>query len=86
MDLSRAIEYLNNCLKEAKSDEWRDGVKFALSLITDSIVRCKNCKEYNFRDNRVESEQCYVCDYWNREDLTDSDFCSRGKNKNSNDD
>ena len=40
------------------------------------VVRCKDCVHRYFADNRVPSEQSYMCDYWGFEDPMPDGFCN----------
>ena len=42
------------------------------------VVRCKDCKNYAFADNRVPQERVWWCYYWGYEIGAD-DFCSMGE-------
>ena len=45
------------------------------------LVRCKDCKHYEFADNRAFGMPIKYCDWFGFEDVDDNDFCSRGERK-----
>lgn len=44
------------------------------------IIRCKECKYYEWTSNRVPDEQTWFCHNWNAETGKD-DFCSRAERR-----
>lgn len=46
----------------------------------EPVVRCRDCKEYYFADNRVPDEQVWVCSFLGRV-MRHDDFCSLGERK-----
>lgn len=54
------------------SYEWVDN--------TGEVIRCRDCKEYYFADNRVPEEQAWVCSFLGRV-MRPDDFCSLGERK-----
>lgn len=46
------------------------------------LVRCKDCKNYAFADNRVPQERVWWCYYWGYE-IGSDDFCSMGERKDN---
>lgn len=50
---------------------------FAIKALKQpEIIHCKDCKHRTFHDNRISSEQCYVCDYWDFDDPQPNGFCN----------
>ena len=45
------------------------------------VVRCKDCKHYEFADNRAFGLPVKYCDWFGFEDVDDDDFCSRGERR-----
>ena len=45
------------------------------------VVRCKDCKHYQFADNRAFGFPVKRCEWTGFEDVDDEDFCSRGERK-----
>lgn len=43
------------------------------------VVRCKDCKHYQFADNRAFGFPVKRCEWTGFEDVDDEDFCSRGE-------
>lgn len=51
------------------------------SVDTVPVVRCKDCKHYQFADNRAFGFPVKRCEWTGFEDVDDEDFCSRGERK-----
>ena len=45
------------------------------------VVRCKDCKHYQFADNRAFGMPVKMCEWFGFEDVDDDDFCSRAERK-----
>lgn len=45
------------------------------------IVRCKDCKHYQFADNRAFGMPVKMCEWFGFEDVDDDDFCSRAERR-----
>lgn len=45
------------------------------------IVRCKDCKNYYFADNRVPSEQSWVCDAWGVDQTAHMGYCFKAERR-----
>ena len=45
------------------------------------IIRCKDCKNYYFADNRVPSEQSWVCDAWGIDQTAHMGYCFKAERK-----
>lgn len=45
------------------------------------VVRCKDCKHYQFADNRAFGFPVKRCEWTGFEDVDDDDFCSRGEQR-----
>lgn len=43
------------------------------------IIRCKDCKHYQFADNRAFGMPVKMCEWFGFEDVDDDDFCSRAE-------
>ena len=48
------------------------------------IIRCKDCKHYQFADNRAFGMPVKMCEWFGFEDVDDSDFCSRAERREGN--
>ena len=49
------------------------------------VVRCRECKHYQFADNRAFGFPVKRCEWTGFEDVDDDDFCSRGERKDGGD-
>ena len=45
------------------------------------IIRCKDCKHYQFANNRAFGTPVKVCEWFGFEDVDDDDFCSRAERR-----
>lgn len=45
------------------------------------IIRCKDCKHYQFADNRALGMPVKICEWFGFKDVDDDDFCSRAERK-----
>ena len=45
------------------------------------IIRCKDCKHYQFADNRAFGMPVKMCTWSGFEDVDDNDFCSRAERR-----
>lgn len=45
------------------------------------VVRCKECKHYQFADNRAFGMPVKMCEWFGFEDVDDDDFCSRAERR-----
>ena len=45
------------------------------------IIRCKDCKHYQFADNRAFGMPVKMCEWFGFEDVDDDDFCSRAERR-----
>ena len=45
------------------------------------LIRCKDCKHYQFADNRVFGTPVKMCKWLGFEDFDDDDFCSRAERR-----
>ena len=50
------------------------------------VVRCKDCKHYQFSDERAFGFPVKRCEWTGFEDVDDDDFCSRGERKDGDND
>lgn len=51
-------------------------------IYVGDLVRCKDCKHYEFADNKAFGMPVKYCDWFGFEDVDDNDFCSRGERDN----
>lgn len=45
------------------------------------LIRCKDCKHYQFADNRAFGMPVKMCEWFGFEDVDDDDFCSRAEGR-----
>lgn len=45
------------------------------------IIRCKDCKHYQFANNRAFGMPVKMCEWFGFDDVDDYDFCSRAERK-----
>ena len=45
------------------------------------VVRCRECKHYQFADNRAFGMPVKMCDWFGFEDVDDDDFCSKAERR-----
>ena len=45
------------------------------------IIRCKDCKHYQFADNRAFGMPVKMCEWFGFEDVDEDDFCSRAERR-----
>lgn len=53
----------------------------ALPSAQSEIIRCKDCKHYQFADNRAFGMPVKMCEWFGFEDVDDDDFCSRAERR-----
>lgn len=53
----------------------------ALPPAQPEIIRCKDCKHYQFADNRAFGFPVKRCEWTGFEDVDDDDFCSRAERR-----
>lgn len=78
----RAIQLLKDRLDE----DYLDGYEYLEQLkgmpsAQPEIIRCKDCKHYYFADNRVPSEQSWVCDAWGVDQTAHMGYCFKAERK-----
>lgn len=52
-----------------------------LPTAQSEIIRCKDCKHYQFADNRAFGMPVKMCNWFGFEDVDDDDFCSRAERR-----
>ena len=63
---------------------YREEAETALRLVPSAqseIIRCQDCKHYQFADNRAFGMPVKTCMWFGFEDVDDKDFCSRAERK-----
>ena len=45
------------------------------------IIRCRDCRHYQFADNRAFGMPVKMCEWFGFEDVDDNDFCSRAERR-----
>lgn len=73
-------------LKDIEQYHLSDGffqhwVEVQQSVDAVKVVRCGDCKHYQFADNRAFGFPVKRCEWTRFEDVDDDDFCSRGERK-----
>ena len=61
---------------------WKDTVIDIINELPSAqpeIIRCKDCKHYQFADNRAFGMPVKMCEWFGFEDVDDFDFCSRAE-------
>ena len=54
---------------------------YVLPSAQPEIIRCKDCKNYYFADNRVPSEQSWVCAAWGIDQTAHMGYCFKAERK-----
>ena len=52
-----------------------------LPSVQPEIIRCKDCKHYQFSDNRAFGFPVKMCEWFGFADVDDDDFCSRAERR-----
>ena len=76
-ELEKALLYDRNQWERGYVDGKMDGYH----LRDTEIVRCKECKHYEWADNRAFGMPTKYCSWTGFEDVDDNDFCSRGERR-----
>lgn len=79
-----AITYYSEAIKKVDSGKITVGeYERMINVLRDvePVVRCKDCKHYQFADNRAFGFPVKRCEWTGFEDVDDEDFCSRGERK-----
>ena len=78
-----AIDAMSESLKRVFPEHRQIAEKClnALPSAQPEIIRCKDCKHYQFADNRAFGFPVKRCEWTGFEDVDDDDFCSRGERK-----
>ena len=66
-------------LKEKYRSEWISTKE--LPSTQPEIIYCKDCKHYQFSDNRAFGFPVKCCEWLGFEDVDDEDFCSRAERR-----
>ena len=51
------------------------------TIASKLLIRCKDCKHYQFADNRAFGMPVKMCKWFGFEDVDDGDFCSRAERR-----
>lgn len=84
--LQAAVDALKQQIEEMshwseRYAEQMKGILTAINIVSDlpsaqpEIIRCKDCRYYEWMSNRVPAEQTWFCHNWNAE-TGKNDFCS----------
>lgn len=75
----------DNCRYQYEAGTMGEIVEALETLIRaePQIIRCKDCKHYQFADNRAFGFSVKRCEWTGFEDVDDDDFCSRGERMDS---
>lgn len=76
-----AEEQIYGCSSWCFAIKCRDEVQDAPTVDAVPVRRCKDCKHYQFADNRAFGFPVKRCEWTGFEDVDDEDFCSRGERK-----
>ena len=71
----------DTCIDEAPFENAIKAIDEAPTIDAVEVVRCKDCKHYEFADNRAFGMPVKYCDWFGFEDVDDNDFCSRGERR-----
>lgn len=52
-----------------------------IGSLPEAIVRCKDCKHYQFADNRAFGMPVKMCEWFGFEDVDDDDYCSNAERR-----
>ena len=74
--IEERIAIIDGCLYNEETGEACISAKFG-----PEIVRCKDCKHYQFADNRALGMPVKMCEWFGFEDVDDDDFCSRAERR-----
>lgn len=77
------IDIVNLLYPEAKEATNMNLVKWIKDLPSaePEIIHCKDCEHYYFADNRLPSEQSWVCGYWGVDNNKFMGFCDRAERR-----
>ncbi len=73
--IDMAIEALSN------QQKWIDEELQNYLIENADLVTCKDCKHYEFADNRAFGMPTKRCEWTGFEDVDDNDFCSRAERR-----
>ena len=79
-----AIDLLKQLRKDGDMVPWEGKNVFARIRelpAEPEIVRCKDCKHYQYADNRAFGFPVRRCEWTGFEDVDEDDFCSRGERR-----
>ena len=54
---------------------------YNVPITIQELVRCRDCKHYQFADNRAFGMPVKRCEWTGFEDVDDEDFCSKAERK-----
>ena len=74
IDRNEAIDAVGESIADGKG--WYSALVNVPSA-QPTIIRCKDCKHYQFADNRAFGMPVKMCEWFGFEDVDDDDFCSR---------
>lgn len=75
------LESFSNGQAEFVMVAYMDDIDALPTVDAVPVVRCKDCKHYQFADNRAFGFPVKRCEWTGFEDVDDEDFCSRGERK-----
>ena len=58
-----------------------NSVRYRRDITWNHLVRCKDCKHYEWADNRAFGMRTKYCSWTGFEDVDDNDFCSRSERR-----
>lgn len=75
-EIKEIYEWHDNVTKERIIEHFKQ-----LPSAQPEIIRCKDCKHYQFADNRALGMPVKICEWFGFKDVDDDDFCSRAERK-----
>ena len=90
IDREYLVDYIHACMENdqlmrtATKEEVLQMVADVPSAVPE-VIRCKDCKHYQFADNRAFGMPVKMCEWFGFEDVDDNDFCSRAERRGEND-
>jgi ribosomal protein S27E len=83
-DMINRADAVDAISKIKRTDNWQAAVSMALMDLPSAqpeIIRCRDCKHYQFADNRAFGMPVKMCEWFGFEDVDDDDFCSEAERR-----
>lgn len=83
MTRKEAIDVLKHNYPSACFTDLCEAVDIAIKALSakPEIIRCGDCKHYQFADNRAFGMPVKMCEWFGFEDVDDDDFCSKAERR-----